>query len=79
MFALTGYIQELLLKNEFVNGKNRYGWTPLMLASYTGSEDIVKLLLNSGARVDCQNKKSETAFSIAANWGHAKVVGRRAD
>lgn len=67
-------LQERLQRGEFVNEKNRQGWTPLMLASYVGSEGIVRMLMTAGARVDLQNKNGENAFIIAANWGHSKIV-----
>ncbi len=49
-----------------VNAENKLGYTPLSLAAYKGDSGILKILINSGAKV---NKK--TGFDIDALMGKA--------
>ncbi|WP_192829056.1 ankyrin repeat domain-containing protein, partial [Brachyspira hyodysenteriae] len=54
--------------------KNKDGYTPLMIASYKGNTDIVKLLLEYNASVDITNKDNYTALIYACIYGRADVV-----
>lgn len=47
---------------------------PLLLASYLGNEDIIRLLLVAGATCECQNTKLERPIVIAAKENHSIVV-----
>ena len=48
--------------------QNRIGNTVLHVASYHGSKDVVKLLLNHGADPKAQNNSGENALAFAY-WG----------
>ena len=50
------------------------GETVLMLTSYTGNADAVKLLLDRGADPNTQQFRGQTALMWAAAEGHADVV-----
>ncbi|XP_023932796.1 uncharacterized protein LOC106179654 [Lingula anatina] len=58
-----------------VNQKRKLGLVlPLVLASALGSEEIVELLLQHGARVNEVIRGGETALQHAASEGHLEVV-----
>ncbi len=53
-----------------VNGKDKYGETPLMLASRLGYPDIVQLLLEHGADPNARNLENQTALDLAVANRH---------
>lgn len=48
--------------------------TALMLACCGGHEDIVKLLIDSGADLELQNESGHTPLMEAASGGHVEVA-----
>ncbi len=50
------------------------GYTPLMLASISGSDDLVKALIEHGAKVNAANPGGVTALMIAAAGNHPNVA-----
>ena len=54
--------------------RNADGWTPLMAASFAGSEECVSLLLQAGADVRAECKDRDTALHYASAQGHMDVV-----
>jgi len=50
------------------------GYTPLMLASLSGSDDLVRLLIEHGAKVNAVNPGGVTALMIAAAGNRSKVA-----
>ena len=46
----------------------------LMLASYQGNSEIVKMLLEKGAKVNLQNEKKVSALILAAGQGNVEVL-----
>ena len=69
-------VQRLL--NEGVNPKlpniDWFGWTPLHHAAWYGHDEIVKLLLNSGANKDIMSLDNVTPLIIANEKGHKQIV-----
>lgn len=56
---------------------NRPGWTPLHYAAASGDEDIARLLLKRGARIDAVSPPasgSYTPLMMAAREGHPDMV-----
>jgi ankyrin repeat protein len=75
---------EILISIEAdVNVKGKNNVTPLILASQKGNLDIVRVLLNSGARIDDIMTDGRTALLMACKNGHIEVVklllGRKAN
>jgi ankyrin repeat protein len=55
----------LLAAGADVNAVGRYGWTPLIEAAFWGRLDMVKLLLQRGAKPDATAERGATALSEA--------------
>lgn len=66
---------KLLLANKaMVNAPSPDGTSPLMMAAYAGSEEVVRILLNAGADVTARNLRGEDA----AVWARRKNENRLA-
>ena len=52
------------------NGDN----TALIWAAYKGREDVVKALIEAGAKLDIQDNGGETALTLASWKGHKGVA-----
>ena len=63
------------IEEELVNIPNKYGWTPLMKASYENNLPIVKLLMEAGSIVSKKNNIGDTAAHFAA-WNGSNDVLR---
>ena len=50
------------------------GQTALMLAVSHGRQDMVRMLLEAGADVNCQDEDGSTALMCASEHGHADIV-----
>jgi hypothetical protein len=57
-----------------VNRKNEFGKTALMIASYRGGVDMVRLLVKAGANVNLRDRENQTALMIASAEGHLDIV-----
>jgi hypothetical protein len=57
----TENVQRLLDKGSNINYRNRYGYTPIILAARSGLVDIVKLLIDHGADI---NQKASIEYTI---------------
>ena len=70
-------IRRLIKDGADVNVRNKFGVTPLIMASLLGHTDVVKLLLAAGADVNAKaNKGGEdyTALRIAKMRGHTQII-----
>ena len=66
---------KLLLDNgASVHSRDRRQSTPLILASQAGHLDIVKTLLQHGARWNDRNDQGAAAIHLAAQFNRHKVV-----
>ena len=70
----THMINSLLRVGININVKNIEGTTPLMAAAQFGADDIVRILLDRGAKPDLLNNDGETAFDIAMKNGHYQIA-----
>ena len=50
------------------------GFTPVMIAGQKGHHNVVQLLVNSGARLDIQDKNDHTFFHVCAEYGQHKII-----
>ena len=57
-----------------VDARDAKGNTLLMLASYHGKAEVVRLLLKSGATVDLRNEKGQTPLGGVAFKGHVDIA-----
>jgi len=69
--SYDGFFQAKTIRGIFwILGKG----TPLILASYNGHTEIVKLLLDAGGKIDAATTNKATALVLASLKGHAGVV-----
>jgi hypothetical protein len=74
MAALKGqlpWVQRLVAKGAAIN---REGWTPLHYAASGGATDVVRWLLDQGARIDAPSPNLSTALMMAARYGASESV-----
>jgi uncharacterized protein len=57
-----------------VNTRDERGWTPLMISSFNGNEEIAQLLIQSGASVSIKDTAGYGPMHWAAFNGYANVV-----
>ena len=62
-----------------VDARDAKGNTLLMLASYHGRAEVVKLLLKSGATVDLRNDKGQTPLGGVAFKGYVEIATQLLD
>ena len=75
--ALNGHhdvVCHLIAYDADVNKKNVYGLTALHIASERGNLEIVKSLLNAGAKIDEVDGSLSTPLMLAAFEGHQDIV-----
>lgn len=69
----TEAVRFLLDKEAAINTRTKDGWTPLLIATLHGAEDIVSILLQAGADTKI-TINGQTALMLAAEMGHDKVI-----
>ena len=68
-------VEKHLLLGEKINEKNStYGWTPLHKAVAMDNKEIVKVLLDHGARTDLKDQWGQTPLELATKLGHSEVA-----
>jgi ankyrin repeat protein len=68
-------VKLLLEKAVVVDFKNsKYGRTPLLWAAENGHEAVVRLLLDQGASMDCQDIEGRMPLSKAIDSEHSTVI-----
>ena len=70
---LVHFRRDKCLQQE-IDCRNNAGRTPLMIASYHGYYNIVKLLIENGADIDAQDDTGWTAMMLASSQAHCDVV-----
>ena len=53
------------------NSKNIYA---LHMACSAGSVDVVRLLVNKGANVECRNQLNQTPLMVASEFNHSEII-----
>ena len=54
--------------------QTRVKWTPLMVASHAGHEELVQLLIEAGADLEYQDEQGTTALIWAVIHRHSGIV-----
>ena len=71
-------IGELLKRNaknpKFLEARNTFGNTALMVAAFWGQEAVVKQLLEAKADINTRNNKDITPLMVAAVSGHVAIL-----
>jgi ankyrin repeat protein len=66
-------VKALLAKGCDINKQTANGATALHLAVFWASMPVVKLLVESGARLDIKNNKDRRPHDLAAHYGHQEI------
>eukprot|EP00039_Didymoeca_costata_P030949 m.32348 g.32348 ORF g.32348 m.32348 type:complete len:607 (+) comp8401_c0_seq1:158-1978(+) len=66
----TKVVKMLLQYKAEVDGKNKFGDTPLLIASSKGNNDIITLLISNGADVNIVDKKGRDSLNIVSRGGY---------
>ena len=53
---------------------NKYGFTPLLIATYYGHTSLVKYLVENGAVVDRQDNRGWTSLMYAAYYNYTEIA-----
>jgi ankyrin repeat protein len=72
--AIGGYlgiVRKLVVRGADINAP---GWTPLMYAATGGRDEVVRYLLEAGAKVDGEGPNGITALMMAIRGGHAETA-----
>jgi ankyrin repeat protein len=72
--VIISVLQFLLERGADINVRNRFGETPLHLASFNGVLEVVRLLLEHGADEQAKNNDGKTPLQEAVEDGHDEVV-----
>ncbi len=67
--GITGLVRQVLDAGGNPNARNRSGETPLIIASYYGHDDVVELLLHSGADPFIRDGHGDDALRAAGMTG----------
>jgi ankyrin repeat protein len=70
---LNGVI-ECIKNGADVNCEDNDGWTPLILSSFYGHLEIVKILIENGGNVNCKSNYGNTPLMESSYSGHLEIV-----
>ena len=69
-----GEVTTQIKREADVNAANPVGFTPLLVATKKGHQEVVALLLDHGAEVTQATTDGESPLYVAAEQGHRKIV-----
>lgn len=69
-------IQNLLSGGADIHERNETGSTPLHLAVFSGSEEIVRMLLDAGANPNAQDLKGVTPLNTARSFNGLEEISK---
>ncbi|XP_072665244.1 ankyrin repeat and death domain-containing protein 1A isoform X14 [Canis lupus baileyi] len=67
-------MKELIERRVNVRARNHFGMNALLLSAWFGHLRILQILVNSGAKIHCENKDGLTLLHCAAQKGHVPVL-----
>jgi ankyrin repeat protein len=67
-------VKELIIRHADVNVKDADGMTPLHMAIFTTSRDVIVMLLDSGADVNTADNEERTPLSYAAEFQTIDII-----
>lgn len=67
-------IEDIITKNGKVNKKNKYGFSPLIIACYFNNVELIEFLLSKNANLDTKNSDNDTPLSIACYFNNEKII-----
>jgi len=73
-YGFTREILILIKKHVDLNQEDKFGVTPLIIASMLGYTRLPELLIQHGANINQANKYGVTPLHMAACYGHVQTV-----
>lgn len=64
----------ILAKRCRIDRRDRFGWTPLMVAAHSGSSEVAHALIDAGADPSVVAPDGRTVQELAAAGGHESIV-----
>ncbi|CAG2218602.1 unnamed protein product [Mytilus edulis] len=64
----------ILHKNADINSKDLFGGTPLHEACFKGDNEIIKILLKKGAKINITDNSGKSSVAIAKESGFRSIV-----
>ncbi|XP_019485957.1 PREDICTED: ankyrin repeat and death domain-containing protein 1A isoform X3 [Hipposideros armiger] len=70
----TTRMKELIERRVNIRSRNHFGMNALLLSAWFGHLRILQILVNSGAKIHCENKDGLTLLHCAAQKGHVLML-----
>jgi hypothetical protein len=68
------HVKDLIRRGANVNASDKWRWTALHMAAYGGYDDIARVLISAGAKLDARTVDGETPLKLAEIHRHRDVV-----
>jgi len=66
--------EQQIFESKLVNAQSHMGLSPLHKAAETGDDEMIKLLLDHGARIKAKNSRGLTPLFVAVECGHTTTI-----
>ncbi|MDD8014239.1 MAG: ankyrin repeat domain-containing protein [Acidobacteriota bacterium] len=74
-YGYTEVVRELVKAGTRIDDPiDRFGQTPLMQAARTGKTEIIRTVLELGAKINAKDREGKTALDYAKENGHAEIA-----